>query len=1360
MFKRFVKIMLSAMCVAFVFAANANAAFAKTATYTAGQFTDVSEAEWYSESVKDAYEYGIMNGNSGSTFSPNGTLTVAEGITIASRIHAALGGETVLPAEGEWYMPYVNYAVSHGFMKENTFDSYDRNITRYEIAELLSDVCGDLPEINDISGVYDVPSEKILKLYKTGILTGNDEYGTFDGDANLKRSEISAMAVRIADSTKRVRKVLVQRPAVNYGDAYGIIENIRGYGPNDIANGWNYDNRFDFFNETGKGTMMKLDDTKTSAYQRLIRDFKPESEGLLKFEFNGTVTSSDDGAYLAFLNEQEERLLWLSVKEGYWYIHGLDTVSTGVPAGACNIEMSIDLDAGVAKTVINSVECPDVSFRKGTFTRLVAGTTKEGIGYIHAFHTMLSKNYVLLEHFLTGANGVGKTPVGWYIDGDFTIQKNLGMLEPDLYSVKSETKAGDTSVAYTYFTPISGLFTFQTAILLPEKVSGAKVSLLSGGREVLTIETKSDGMYIGEKMLNNYFGNVWQTLLVDGDTETGKATVRINGKNKGEFDFSASSFDGVKITFAPDKDAVMWFDDVTVNNRHEYADYPSYPQVAESTDYNIGINVCWLWRDQHSGEGWDAVSAFPEFDTYLGFYDEGIRETADWEIKLMAEHGIDFMHVCWYAPYANTTEPIKQMRHSYAALHDGYFNAEYSDLVDFCIMWENNSVDVKNLEAFKEYIWKYWVEYYFKDERYVRLDNKALLTVWNANNFSTAFGGDAGAAKAVAFMNEDIKNYGYDGIIVITNAGPTENTQGKYTWLNGMGLDGTYIYATTELDGEKQFAINKNNMTYAENCGMFHLPTIGVGFNDVGRNERRSAIISEQQHLLVCQRVKAALDAKKTGTFLDNTLMISTWNEWSEGHYVMPSASNGFSYLENIRKTFTKDTSDHTAVDAPLTEAQLARICRTYPEDHSPVRWFQNEASDIPNDFGDKYPGVKVNGTELNFTFLPVKTSDGDLEVVGEDRNNGFYSMLRVYHEWNRFDGELTIITRDEKTLTFTVGKNTVYVDGKPTDAGFTFKLRDGLPVFHIKKLCNLLGYPYTQDGEKVLVQAATDYEYKVLSSRVDYQWEFNLEGELEGWRAQGTKNLTVGSDGCLTGTSIGADPAVMKTVSLYSGDFSHVRIGVVYEEGLYDDSKPQLFYTTKSSGSYSADKCLNGIYVIPENTKNGDVIEAVFEFPENADLEITSLRFDMFGSANEYKIDYIRVTMEREKAPEPVYIEPKDGNRWTFDTNGDAQGWESSLPLTVQGGYLSATPINPDPYILRKVNFKYNDYHVMIVGVKNTGSLRNKVGYLYFTTDKDGSLSADKMISSKYRVPSGTEIGDTVEIVFDLSSNPKFNDT
>ena len=150
------KMMLIAMISAVTLCTSANADFSKSKNYPDGLFTDVPASEWYYGSVKDAYEFGIMNGDSATTFSPEGTLTVAEGITVSARIHATLTGGTISPSDGEWYMQYVNYAIANGFMEADTFESYDRNIKRYEIAELLSDVCGNLPEINAVDGVYDV----------------------------------------------------------------------------------------------------------------------------------------------------------------------------------------------------------------------------------------------------------------------------------------------------------------------------------------------------------------------------------------------------------------------------------------------------------------------------------------------------------------------------------------------------------------------------------------------------------------------------------------------------------------------------------------------------------------------------------------------------------------------------------------------------------------------------------------------------------------------------------------------------------------------------------------------------------------------------------------------------------------------------------------------------------------------------------------------------------------------------------------------------------------------------------------------------------------------------------------------------
>ena len=198
------------------------------------------------------------------------------------------------------------------------------------------------------------------------------------------------------------------------------------------------------------------------------------------------------------------------------------------------------------------------------------------------------------------------------------------------------------------------------------------MSITTDGEKIITFETRDGKIYVGDVMVNDYIANVWQTLHIEADTNSGKAKIYVNGKHKTTVDFSVDHFDGVSVDFAPDKDAVMWFDDVEAFEVIQHSDYPSTPQVAESTDYNIGMNVCWLWRDQQSGEGWDATSPFSEFDPYLGFYDEGLRETADWELKWMAEHGIDFIHACWYCPSGDVKAPIKEMRHSYAALHDGY----------------------------------------------------------------------------------------------------------------------------------------------------------------------------------------------------------------------------------------------------------------------------------------------------------------------------------------------------------------------------------------------------------------------------------------------------------------------------------------------------------------------------------------------------------------------------------------------------------------------------------------------------------------------------------------------------------------
>ena len=82
---------------------SASAAFAKTGTYTEGQFTDVPATEWYANEVASAFELGLMNGTGGGLFAPDGDVTVAEAITMASRAAAINAGETIYTSTGgEW----------------------------------------------------------------------------------------------------------------------------------------------------------------------------------------------------------------------------------------------------------------------------------------------------------------------------------------------------------------------------------------------------------------------------------------------------------------------------------------------------------------------------------------------------------------------------------------------------------------------------------------------------------------------------------------------------------------------------------------------------------------------------------------------------------------------------------------------------------------------------------------------------------------------------------------------------------------------------------------------------------------------------------------------------------------------------------------------------------------------------------------------------------------------------------------------------------------------------------------------------------------------------------------------------------
>ncbi len=194
--------------------------FEKTLQYTDGRFSDVRASDWFSANVASVYAYGLMKGNSESTFNPTGNITVAEAVTLLARIRAIYMSKTIdtNPAS-PWYQPYVNFVRDEGVFTE-AFADYGAVISRADFARLLALSVNesDLKQINTVEdgAIPDVRESDsyaaaVYLLYRAGVLAGSDEKGTFNPATSISRAEAAALVTRIIDPSLR-REVSLKAP--------------------------------------------------------------------------------------------------------------------------------------------------------------------------------------------------------------------------------------------------------------------------------------------------------------------------------------------------------------------------------------------------------------------------------------------------------------------------------------------------------------------------------------------------------------------------------------------------------------------------------------------------------------------------------------------------------------------------------------------------------------------------------------------------------------------------------------------------------------------------------------------------------------------------------------------------------------------------------------------------------------------------------------------------------------------------------------------------------------------------------------------------------------------------------------------
>ena len=186
-------------------------------------FTDVPADRWYYDSVKTAYETGLMKGIKEELFVPDGELTRGMFVTILARVEGVepenYPGTMFLDVkEGSWFTPYVNWAASNGIVNGVGDWKFapDKPITREQMAAILGryvDLKGlPLPVTDsefdefgyqDWDRISGWAREDVTRMKQYGLMEGGSD-GTFSPKATTTRAQAAAVFIRLGKAYENV----------------------------------------------------------------------------------------------------------------------------------------------------------------------------------------------------------------------------------------------------------------------------------------------------------------------------------------------------------------------------------------------------------------------------------------------------------------------------------------------------------------------------------------------------------------------------------------------------------------------------------------------------------------------------------------------------------------------------------------------------------------------------------------------------------------------------------------------------------------------------------------------------------------------------------------------------------------------------------------------------------------------------------------------------------------------------------------------------------------------------------------------------------------------------------------------------
>ena len=353
--------------------------------------------------------------------------------------------------------------------------------------------------------------------------------------------------------------------------------------------------------------------------------------------------------------------------------------------------------------------------------------------------------------------------------------------------------------------------------------------------------------------------------------------------------------------------------------------WPSY-------HYEPRVEHFWPEKD---GEWYTVRRGTPRFPGHdmpriplLGHQDEADPKVMRQHVEMALEHGVNVFIMDWYW-YENAPCFERQ-------LNEGLIPALKGTDAKFYLMWANHDVcDLWNMHVDTHWDQVQWpagvsraqlepmfdriIDKYLQLDCYYRIADKPVFSIFDYPNLVLGLGGVEQTVDAFAWMRRRCRECGLAGLDIQAITRNAQEVKGGQPPSPGSKADIGRVLgfdSATSYQYCMDAGANGDYVVWADkaiNCWpnyeILHgtcYPHVSIGWDNTQRHPSaglESVVVNATPDAFeACLwKAKAWLDARPKQAPL---VTLNSWNEWTEGSYLLPDMRWGYGYLRAVRNVF------------------------------------------------------------------------------------------------------------------------------------------------------------------------------------------------------------------------------------------------------------------------------------------------------------------------------------------------------------------------------------------------------------------------------------------------------------------------